>query len=129
MMKRFDRRVAIVTGGGTGTHRIDAGLGIFTELQVGSYIFMDDEYLACDLTGEEGAPIPFDTSLMIDTSAGTSKTMSSVEALCTTAPFSLVSSRSPLAPGGSSSAVTNTGPNAPVASKFLPMVHWVVLNW
>jgi D-serine deaminase-like pyridoxal phosphate-dependent protein len=58
----------IVTGGGTGTHRIDAGLGIFTELQVGSYIFMDDEYRACDLTGEEGAPLPFDTSLMIDTS-------------------------------------------------------------
>jgi len=59
---------AIVTGGGTGTHRIDAGLGVFTELQVGSYVFMDDEYRACDLTGEEGAPIPFETSLMIDTS-------------------------------------------------------------
>jgi D-serine deaminase-like pyridoxal phosphate-dependent protein len=58
----------IVTGGGTGTHRIDAGLGIFTELQVGSYIFMDDEYRACDLTGEEGGAIPFETSLIIDTS-------------------------------------------------------------
>ena len=58
----------IVTGGGTGTHRIDAGLGIFTELQVGSYVFMDDEYRACDLTGEQDAPIPFETSLMIDTS-------------------------------------------------------------
>jgi len=58
----------IVTGGGTGTHRIDAELGIFTELQVGSYIFMDDEYRACDLTGEEGSAIPFETSLMIDTS-------------------------------------------------------------
>ena len=58
----------IVTGGGTGTHRIDAELGIFTELQVGSYIFMDDEYRACDLTGEEGAPIPFETSLLIDAS-------------------------------------------------------------
>ncbi len=58
----------IVTGGGTGTHRIDAGLGVFTELQVGSYVFMDDQYRACDLTGEEGATIPFETSLMIDTS-------------------------------------------------------------
>lgn len=58
----------IVTGGGTGTHRIDAGLGVFTELQVGSYVFMDDEYRACDLTGEEGAAIPFETSLMIDAS-------------------------------------------------------------
>jgi len=31
----------IVTGGGTGTHRIDAALGAFTELQAGSYVFMD----------------------------------------------------------------------------------------
>jgi D-serine deaminase-like pyridoxal phosphate-dependent protein len=56
---------AIVTGGGTGTHRIDAELGLFTELQVGSYVFMDSQYLACDLTGDDqGAP--FETSLMID---------------------------------------------------------------
>jgi 3-hydroxy-D-aspartate aldolase len=56
---------AIVTGGGTGTHRIDVGLDLFTELQVGSYLFMDGQYLACDLTGD-GAPPPFDTALMID---------------------------------------------------------------
>jgi D-serine deaminase-like pyridoxal phosphate-dependent protein len=55
----------IVTGGGTGTHRIDAELGLFTELQVGSYVFMDGEYLACDLTGD-GKGSPFETSLMID---------------------------------------------------------------
>jgi D-serine deaminase-like pyridoxal phosphate-dependent protein len=55
----------IVTGGGTGTHRIDAELGLFTELQVGSYVFMDSQYLACDLTGDdEGSP--FETSLMVD---------------------------------------------------------------
>jgi D-serine deaminase-like pyridoxal phosphate-dependent protein len=54
----------VVTGGGTGTHRIDAELGVFTELQVGSYIFMDRQYGACDLTG--GAPTPFETSLMVD---------------------------------------------------------------
>ena len=47
------------------THRIDVGLGLFTELQVGSYVFMDSQYLACDLTGEEGGA-PFETSLMID---------------------------------------------------------------
>ncbi len=56
---------AIVTGGGTGTHRIDVELGLFTELQVGSYVFMDGQYLACDLVGD-GAPPPFETSLMID---------------------------------------------------------------
>jgi len=55
----------VVTGGGTGTHRIDPGLDLFTELQVGSYVFMDSQYLACDLAGDDhGAP--FETSLMVD---------------------------------------------------------------
>jgi D-serine deaminase-like pyridoxal phosphate-dependent protein len=54
----------IVSGGGTGTHRIDATLGIFTELQAGSYVFMDDQYLACDLA-EAGTP--FEIALTIDT--------------------------------------------------------------
>jgi len=39
----------IVTGSGTGTHYIDAKLGVFTELQVGSYVFMDHDYNVCDL--------------------------------------------------------------------------------
>ena len=55
----------IVSGGGTGTHRIDAALGVFTELQVGSYVFMDDQYRACALTEEGDAP--FEAALMIDT--------------------------------------------------------------
>jgi len=42
----------IVTGSGTGTHRIDAALGAFTEWQVGSYIFMDRQYGECDLSGD-----------------------------------------------------------------------------
>lgn len=54
----------IVTGAGTGTHRIDLELGVINELQVGSYIFMDDEYLACDLTGD-GA-VPYERSLFVD---------------------------------------------------------------
>ncbi len=54
----------IVTGGGTGTHRIDLDRGVFTELQVGSYVFMDKQYLDCDLTGDD-AP-PFETSLGVD---------------------------------------------------------------
>jgi D-serine deaminase-like pyridoxal phosphate-dependent protein len=58
-------RPQIVTGGGTGTHRIDAMLDIFTELQAGSYVFMDGQYLACDLTGD-AEPSPFETALMID---------------------------------------------------------------
>ena len=55
----------IVTGGGTGTYRIDVEHGLFTELQVGSYVFMDDQYNACALSPDE--PTPFETSLMIET--------------------------------------------------------------
>ena len=54
----------MVTGGGTGSHAIDADLGVFTELQVGSYIFMDRQYADCDLTG--AGSHPFETSLMVD---------------------------------------------------------------
>lgn len=54
----------IVTGGGTGTHAIDAELGVLTELQVGSYVFMDRQYGDCDLTGRPGAA--FETALQID---------------------------------------------------------------
>ena len=54
----------IVTGSGTGTHHIDLELGLFTELQAGSYVFMDKQYLDCDLTGDGG--VPFDPSLAVD---------------------------------------------------------------
>lgn len=54
----------VVTGGGTGTHRIDAELGVLTELQAGSYVFMDKQYNDCDLDGEGGQP--FETSLFVD---------------------------------------------------------------
>lgn len=55
----------IITGSGTGTHRIDLDLGVFTELQAGSYVFMDKQYLDCDLSGEGGDP-PFEVSLSVD---------------------------------------------------------------
>ena len=55
---------ALVTGSGTGSHRIDLELGVFTELQCGSYVFMDQQYLACDLAD---VPVPpFETSLAVD---------------------------------------------------------------
>lgn len=56
----------VITGGGTGTHRIDADLGVFNELQVGSYVFMDRQYNECDLTGAGTASQPYETSLQID---------------------------------------------------------------
>ncbi|MDK2759781.1 MAG: DSD1 family PLP-dependent enzyme [Sphingopyxis sp.] len=54
----------IISGSGTGTHRIDLELGVFTELQTGSYALMDKQYLDCDLVGD-GAP-PFAPSLGVD---------------------------------------------------------------
>ena len=54
----------IVTGSGTGTHHIDLELGLFTELQAGSYVFMDKQYLDCDLA--DGPQPPFETSLSVD---------------------------------------------------------------
>jgi 3-hydroxy-D-aspartate aldolase len=54
----------VVTGGGTGTHWIDAELGVLTELQAGSYVFMDRQYNECDLRGD-GAQA-FETSLFVD---------------------------------------------------------------
>ncbi len=55
---------SIVTGSGTGTHRIDLDLGVFTELQAGSYVFMDKQYLDCDIA--DGAAPPFEVSLSVD---------------------------------------------------------------
>ena len=60
-----DLAPGIVSGGGTGTHRIDAALGVFTELQVGSYVFMDKQYADCDLAGDGAAP--FENALLVDT--------------------------------------------------------------
>ncbi len=57
---------AIISGGGTGSHRIDAALGVFTELQVGSYVFMDRQYADCDLAGDGPVAPPFETALMVD---------------------------------------------------------------
>ncbi|HUK59418.1 MAG TPA: DSD1 family PLP-dependent enzyme [Stellaceae bacterium] len=54
---------AIVTGGGTGTFDLDPEGRIFTELQVGSYVFMDVQYRDV-LADGRNAP-PFETSLLV----------------------------------------------------------------
>ncbi len=56
--------IPLITGGGTGTHSIDAGLGVLTEWQVGSYVFMDRQYRDCDLAGDGSEP--FESALFID---------------------------------------------------------------
>jgi 3-hydroxy-D-aspartate aldolase len=56
---------AIITGGGTGTHLLDLEEGPFTEIQPGSYLFMDKQYGAVELA-RDGASA-FRTSLTIAT--------------------------------------------------------------
>lgn len=57
---------AIVTGGGTGTFDIDGPAGVLTELQVGSYVFMDAQYNRVWMNG--GLTPPFDVSLFVQSS-------------------------------------------------------------
>lgn len=45
----------VVTGGGTGTFELEAASGVYTEVQAGSYIFMDEDY-GRNL-GHDGTPI------------------------------------------------------------------------
>lgn len=42
---------AIVTGGGTGSHLLDFEDKVLTEVQAGSYVFMDEDYRRVDLHG------------------------------------------------------------------------------
>ncbi len=53
----------IVTGGGTGTYDHDSDCGVFTDIQVGSAIFMDVEYNA--VMRRDGTPGPFRTALFV----------------------------------------------------------------
>jgi len=55
----------ILTGGGTGTFDIDPDARILTELQVGSYVFMDRQYN--EVWEKSGAPVPFETALFVQT--------------------------------------------------------------
>jgi len=52
----------IVSGGGTGSHRIDATAGLFTEIQPGSYLFMDSAYRAISISENDN---PFQPSLFV----------------------------------------------------------------
>lgn len=52
----------IVTGAGTGSHRIDAASGLFTEIQPGSFLFLDSCYSAISISENEN---PFAPSLFV----------------------------------------------------------------
>ncbi len=57
--------VPIVTGAGTGTFDLDPEARVFTELQVGSYVFMDVDYHRA-LRDGRNAP-PFESALFVQT--------------------------------------------------------------
>jgi D-serine deaminase-like pyridoxal phosphate-dependent protein len=55
----------LISGGGTGTFDIDPDAHVLTELQVGSYVFMDRQYR--DVWTKPGDAVPFETSLFVQT--------------------------------------------------------------
>ena len=55
----------ILTGGGTGTFDIDPDAAVLTELQVGSYVFMDRQYN--EIWTKPGDRVPFETALFVQT--------------------------------------------------------------
>jgi D-serine deaminase-like pyridoxal phosphate-dependent protein len=56
----------IVTGAGTGSHAFDAEERVFTELQAGSYVFLDGEYSR--VLADAGQHDPFDIVLFVQAS-------------------------------------------------------------
>jgi len=67
-LRRVGHKLEIVTGGGTGTFDIDSEIEELTDLQVGSYIFMDQEYLGIQGSSDDGL-LPFANSLTIQATA------------------------------------------------------------
>ncbi len=55
----------IISGGGTGTFDIDPDARVLSELQVGSYVFMDRQYN--EVWTNPGGRAPFETSLFVQT--------------------------------------------------------------
>ena len=66
----------IVTGGGTGTFDIDWQAGVATELQAGSYPFMDLEYMSIEWNNE--GRLPFEPSLFVLTTVVSANTPGNV---------------------------------------------------
>ena len=52
-----------VTGAGTGTFGFEGASGLYTEIQCGSYAFMDADYARVHV--EDGSPLPFEHALFL----------------------------------------------------------------
>lgn len=64
MCKKAGLNVNYVTGGSTGTYNIDKQIGL-TELQAGSYVFMDTAYMYVGASNGQDRYSDFDTSLTV----------------------------------------------------------------
>ncbi len=60
MLERSGLRCEMVTGAGTGSYRFEAASGVYTELQAGSYVFMDVDYKRV-----QGFPSEFENALFV----------------------------------------------------------------
>ena len=78
-LEREQLEPQIVTGAGTGSAEFDGPGGVYTELQTGSYVFMDADYMAVDMSAGRFSPALFvDTTVVgvqwddhVTTDAGT----------------------------------------------------------
>ena len=67
-LRQAGHHLEIISGGGTGTYDIDCEVPEITDLQVGSYVFMDQQYI--DVGGRSGKRLEdFEVSLTVATTA------------------------------------------------------------
>ncbi len=66
LCRKSGLHISIITGGSTGTYNIDKPLGL-TELQAGSYIFMDTAYMQVGSRGGSERYSDFDVSMTVMT--------------------------------------------------------------
>jgi 3-hydroxy-D-aspartate aldolase len=64
LLERNGHECQCITGSGTGTYNLEAASGVYTELQAGSYIFMDADY-GRNLAADGGPYRDFEQSLFI----------------------------------------------------------------
>jgi len=60
LLRRHGLAPETVSGAGTGTYRFEAASGLYTEIQAGSYVFMDVDYKRV-----EGFPADFENALFV----------------------------------------------------------------
>ena len=89
----------VVSGGGTGTHRMDAEYGALGEFQVGSYLFMDVQYMTVKQSATDDRP--YEPALYVQTSVvninhpAYAVTDAGLKSFATDGPFPLITHGAP----------------------------------